>query len=64
MTDDFTPPRKSPHSTSVRKGLGDGAKTLIATVVASLAIATGIALYVSHEHGYLHCTTQLAPIHL
>lgn len=33
-------------------------KTLIASVVAVLAIAVGIAIYVSHEHTYLHCVSE------
>ena len=40
----------------VRK-LSEGMKTLIATLVAVVVIAAGIALYVTHEHVYLHCVT-------
>ena len=58
MTDDLTPTIEGPRPSPGKGGLSEGAKTLIATLVAVLAIAVGIALYVSHEHVYLHCTAQ------
>ncbi len=64
MTDDLTPIGEGPHPDPGRHGLSEGVKTLVATVVAVLAIAVGIALYVSHEHGSLRCTTPAPLTHL
>ncbi len=64
MTDVLPPPNEGPRPQSPRPGLSEGVKTLIATVVAVLAIGVGVALFVSHEHPYLHCTTPTIPTHL
>ncbi|MHB1905510.1 MAG: hypothetical protein ACYCRG_01210 [Acidimicrobiales bacterium] len=64
MTDDSPPLNEGSQPQSTRPGLSEGVKTLIATVVAVLAIAVGVALFVSHERPYLHCTTPTIPAHL
>lgn len=40
--------------------MSEGVKTLVATLVAVVAIAVGIALYVGHEHTQLHCVSESA----
>lgn len=50
----------APHQGPARGGLSEGIKGLIAAVVVVLAIAAGIALYVTHEHPGLRCVTRAA----